>query len=168
MIKRFFSLKAFIAALALAACLSATAVAQQDLTFTTPDGQRVTLSGMRGKVTLLVFSSVEDPQCRDLFKALQSLSERYSGKDVNITWVSLDAPGTVPNDRLRNPCGTAGSVIILRDQNRAAFKQFGGRQMPTIVILNREGQVQGQPRGGFNPDSDFINNIAGIIDSLLK
>ena len=86
MIKRFFSLKAFIATLALAACLAATAVAQQDLTFTTPDGQRVTLSGMRGKVTLLVFSSVEDPQCRDLFKALQSLSERYSGKDVNITW----------------------------------------------------------------------------------
>jgi thiol-disulfide isomerase/thioredoxin len=150
------------------ASLSVTASAQQEITFVTPDGQSVSLSSLRGKVVVLLFGGVQDPQCRDEFKALESLAERYNGKDVSIYWVSVNSPNEVPNDKLKNPCGPVSSVLVLRDQNQAGFKRFSGRQLPTVVVLNPQGQVHGQPRGGFNPNSDFVNDLAAVIDALLN
>jgi thiol-disulfide isomerase/thioredoxin len=168
MLNRLRKLKGVFLAAAAALCLTVPAGAQQDLTFVTPGGQSLSMSGMRGKVVVLLFGGVQDPQCRDEFKALESLSERYQGKDVSIYWVSVNTPAEASNERLKSPCGPAGSVVILRDQNQAAFKRFSGRQLPTIVVLNQSGEVYGQPRGGFNPNSDFINDMAAIIDSLLS
>jgi peroxiredoxin len=150
--------------------LSVTAGAQQDASFVTPDGQAVTLSGLRGKVVVLLFGGVQDPQCRDEFKALESLAERYQGKDVQVYWVSVNPASEVSNAQLKNPCGPVSSVVVLRDQNQAAFKRYSGKraQLPTIVVLNQKGEAQGQPRGGFNPNSDFINDLAAMIDSLLS
>lgn len=149
------------------AFLSLTASAQNNASFTTTDGTTVSLSEMRGKVVVLVFGGNTDPQCRSEIKMLESLSERYANKKVVLYWVSIDNPANASDAQLKNPCGITTSVKVLRDANRAAFKQFGGRQLPTIVVLDQRGQVSGQPRGGFNPNSDFINDIAQIIDGLL-
>lgn len=167
MLKR---LRAIIIAAAVVASFSSTASARQDMSFVTPDGQTVNLSGLRGKVVVLLFGGIQDPQCRDEFKALASLAERYQDKGVAIYWVSVDAASAASNSQLKNPCGPANSVVVLRDQSQAAFKRYSGKtpQLPTIVVLNRQGEVQGQPRGGFNPNSDFINDIAALIDSLLS
>jgi peroxiredoxin len=163
-------LRAILIAAFVAATLSVTTAAQQDMSFVTPDGQTVTLSGLRGKVVILLFGGVQDPQCRDEFKALESLAERYQGKDVHIYWVSVNPANEVSNAQLKNPCGPVSSVVVLRDQNQAAFKRYSGKraQLPTIVVLNQQGEAQGQPRGGFNPNSDFINDLAAMIDSLLS
>ena len=163
-----YKLKAILLTIIAVACLSISAAAQQNLTFTTPDGQTVALSSMRGNVTVLLFSGVQDPQCRDVFKALESLAERYQGKNVRIYWVSIDPEREASNEQIKAPCGPAGSVMILRDGSRAAFKSFEGKQMPTIVVLDQQGQLYGQPRGGFNPNTDFINKMAAMIDSLLS
>jgi hypothetical protein len=40
--------------------------------------------------------------------------------------------------------------------------------LPTIVVLDQKGEVYGQPRGGFNPNSDFVNDLAAAIDNLLN
>jgi peroxiredoxin len=153
----------FIALMSLAVTASA-----QDVTFSTPNGSAITTASLRGRVVVLLFGGTQDPQCRDEFKALGSLAERYRGKPVSIYWVSID-PASVSNDKLNSPCGPTGSVAVLRDESRAAFKQFSGKkpQLPTIVILNQQGQPQGPPRGGFNPDSDLINELAAVIDGLL-
>lgn len=149
------------------AFLSLSTRAQNNPSFTTPDGESVALSEMRGKVIVLVFGGVTDPQCRSEIKMLEALSERYANKKVALYWVSIDAPANASDAQLKNPCGSNTSVKVLRDTNRAAFKQFGGKQLPTIVVLDQQGQVSGQPRGGFNPNSDFINDIAQIVDRLL-
>lgn len=149
------------------AFLSLTVSAQNNASFTTTDGTTISLSEMRGKVVVLVFGGSTDPQCRSEIKMLESLSERYANKKVVLYWVSIDTPASVPDAQLKNPCGVTTAVKVLRDTNRAAFKQFGGRQLPTIVVLDQQGQLSGQPRGGFNPNSDFINDIAQIIDGLL-
>ena len=146
----------------------AVAASAQDVTFSTPNGSTVTTASLRGRVVVLLFAGTQDPQCRDEFKALGSLAERYRGKSINIYWVSID-PVSVTSDKLNSPCGPTGSVAVLRDESRAAFKQFSGKkpQLPTIVVLNQQGQPQGPPRGGFNPDSDLINELAAVIDGLL-
>jgi peroxiredoxin len=142
--------------------------AQSDFSLQSLDGSAVASSSLRGKVVVLVFSGVQDPQCRNEFKALNSLAERYRGKEVGIFWVSVN-PTSVPDDRLRAPCGPTGAVTVLRDPSQGVFKRFSGAapQLPTTVILSKQGQPQGEPRGGFSPGDDFVNDLALVIDSLL-
>lgn len=158
--------KAMAASFAIIACVGLSARAQ-DLSFSTPEGQTVTLSSLRGNVVVLLFSGVQDPQRRDGLKALTSLTERYRDKNVKVFWVSVNSVTEVSNDQLRT---VSTSVSVLRDTNQAAFKRFSGKvaQLPTIVVLDRQGNTFGQPRGGINPNSDFINDLGSIIDGLLQ
>lgn len=162
--------KIIIAAIAIITGVAATANAQQDFSFSTPSGQTVTLSSMRGNVVVLLFSGVQDPQCRDGLKALESIADRYQGKEVKIYWVSVNPATEVTNHQLESPSGLATSIPVLRDTNQAAFKRFSGKraQLPTVVVFDRQGNPFGQPRKGFNPNSDFINDLASLIDSLLQ
>ena len=160
--------RSITAAFALISCV-VTISAQQDFTFTTATGQPAALSSLRGKVTVLLFSGSQDPQRRDGVKALESLADRYQGKDVKIYWVSVNPPAEMTNEQLKSPGGGATSIGVLRDAGGAALKRISGKsaQLPTIVVLDREGNLVGQPRGGFNPNSDFINDLASTIDRVL-
>jgi peroxiredoxin len=160
---------AILSAIALAAIFTTTASAQQDFTLTTSDGQSLSLASQRGKVVVLLFSGAQDPQCHDAVQALASLAERYQGKPVSLYLVSVNSPAEASDDQLKQACGPLGTVVMARDPNRSAFKQFSGKrpQLPTVAVLNKQGQAQGQPRGGFNPNSDFLNDLAAIIDSAL-
>lgn len=162
--------KAMIAAITIISWVAAGVNAQQDAAFTTASSQTVTLSSLRGRAVVLLFSGAQDPQCRDGLKGLQSLADRYQGKDVRVFWVSVNSPGEMTNDQLKSPCGVATSVPVLRDAGGAALKRFSGKnaQLPTLVVLDRQGNSSGQPRGGFNPNSDFINELASMIDGLLQ
>lgn len=162
-------LKAMTVSLAVLVFVGATAGAQE-LSFSTPSGQTVTLASMHGKVTVLLFSGVQDPQCRDALKALEALADRFHGKPVQVYWVSVNAMSEASNDQLKSPCDVNTSVPVLRDGTQAAFKRFSGKraQLPTVVVLDAQGNPFGQPRGGFNPNSDFVNDLASIIDSLLR
>jgi hypothetical protein len=77
----------------------------QELSFSTTSGGTLTQSGMRGKVTVLLFSGVQDPQCRDGLKALEALSDRFRGKPVQVYWVSVNSTSEATNDQLKSPCG---------------------------------------------------------------
>jgi peroxiredoxin len=163
------TLKSVLAATLVSAFLLASASAQ-DLTFVKPDGSAAPLSTMNGKVVVLVFSGVQDPQCREEFKALESLAERYQGKNVSVCWVSINSAAEATNQKLASPCGPVNRVVVLRDPNQAAFKRFSGKaaQLPTLVVLDGRGQPFGQPRGGFNPNADFVNDLAAMVERLLK
>jgi hypothetical protein len=158
---------AFVAGLA--ALFAANADGRQDLAFLTASGKSLDLASLRGKVVVLLFSGVQDPQCRDEIKALGTLVERYTAKEVSIYWVSINPESAVSNEELKAPCGPSGSVNVLRDPAQAGFRRFAASppQIPTLVILDQKGQVSLRPRGGFNPNADFVNNLAATIDKLL-
>ena len=151
-------------------CFVKSGQAQQDFGFTTPSGQTVSVSSMRGKVMLLLFSGVQDPQRREGLKALESLAQRYQGKDVKVCWICVNSATEMPDAQLSSLGASAPHVTILRDANQAAFKRLSGKiaQLPTVVVVDRQGNAAGQPRGGFNPNSDFINDLAATIDGLLR
>ena len=161
-------LRAFVASFAIVSCIAAASA--QDLSLSTPAGQTVTLSSLRGNIVVMLFSGAQDPQRREGLKALVSLAERFQGKNVKILWVSVNTPSEATNDQLKSIAGGAPSVSVLRDNNQAAFKRFSGKvaQLPTIVVLDRQGNPFGQPRGGFNPNSDFINDLSSIVNGLLE
>src|SRR5262249_55848658 len=142
----------------------------QELAFATPEGAAVSVANWRGRVVVLMFSGVQDPQCKDEFKALGSLADRYQGRPVSIYWISINSEREAGNDRLRRPCGDPGSVSVLRLGDLGAFKKIAGKtqSLPTLIVLNKQGQPFGQPRTGFNPNSDFVNDLAEMVDSLLS
>lgn len=158
-LSRFFAIFAILAA-------AIAAQGQQNLSLMSLDGTSVALSSLQGKVVVLMFAGIQDPQSREEFKALDTLVQRYRDKDAVIYWVSINPASAASDERLRAQRG-ASSVAILRDPNQSVFKHFGGLQLPTAVILDRKGQVQGKPRGGFNPNADFVNDLATTVDSLL-
>ena len=82
-------LKAITASFTILACIGAT-VHAQDFSFSTPAGQTVSLSSLRGNVVVLLFSGIQDPQRREGLKALASLSERFQDKNVKVFWVSVN------------------------------------------------------------------------------
>ena len=143
---------------------------EQELLFSAADGQQVAASSLKGRVVVLMFSGVQDPQCRDELKALETLSERYQAQPVSIYWVSINSTAEAGNDKLAKPCGVATSVRTLRLSDLNAFKRIRGRSnsLPTLVVLNKQNQPYGQPRSGFNPNSDFVNDVAELVDSLLS
>jgi len=159
-----------LASISILLVLSLNGAAQQDLTFSTTAGDKVSLSSLRGKVVMLVFSSVQDPQCRDEFKALEFLSARYHDRDVAIYWVSIDPSVAIRGEKLTGACGPAGSVPILDDPEQTGFRKFGTKilRLPTLVILDKEGRISGKPLGGFNPDPDFVDSLGATIDGLLS
>ena len=163
------SIVRFVVCSIIIACLLSPAVLAQEIEFVTPGGQPVPLSSMHGKIAVLLLSGTQDPQCRDEFKTLNGLAERYNGKPVSVCWISINPASAVSGDRLKAPCGPVGSVTVLRDPSQAAFKRFAKTQsqIPVLVIMDQKGQVYGEPIAGFNPDSDFVNTLAGIIDSAL-
>jgi peroxiredoxin len=144
--------------------------AQSGASLQTLDGRTLALSSFQGKAVILLFAGVQDPQCRDEFKALQSLRSRYDANQVEIFWVCINPVSVASDERLKNPCGSAGSIAVLRDPNQSVFKRFAGPspQLPTLVLLDARGQTFGQPRGGFNPNSDFVNDLADSIEKLSK
>jgi len=158
-------LKAITTSVVIVACIGVARA--QDFSFSTPGGQTVTLSSLRGNVVVLLFSGVQDPQRREGLKALGSLAERYQGKNVKIYWVSVNATSELTDDQLKS---VSSSVPVLRDSNQAAFKRFSGKvaQLPTIVVLDRQGNPVGQPHGGINPNSDLLKDLESTINGLLQ
>src|ERR1700730_2305871 len=100
--------KTFMAAIAIISCVAATRA--QDFSFTTPTGEIVPVSSMRGKVVVLLFSGVQDPQRREGLKRLAALGDRFQGKDVKVCWVSVNPPNELSNDQLKS---LGGSVVVL-------------------------------------------------------
>src|SRR5262245_20362738 len=137
----------------LALALSVPSIAQE-LGLATPAGQPVSTATLRDRVVVLMFSGLHDPQCRDEFKALEALAERYQGKPVSIYWVSINSAADAGADRLARPCGVNSPVPVLRLSDVNALKRLAGKtpSLPTTVVLNKQGQPFGQPRAGFNPN----------------
>jgi hypothetical protein len=46
-------------------------------------------------------------------------------------------------------------------------KKFGVDQLPSIVILDKEGNISGGPIGGLDPNGNLAGQLASRLDKLL-
>jgi len=125
---------------------------------------------MRGRVVVLVFGGVVDPQSPEELPVLQQLANRYDGRGVDVYWVSLDPAGT-PDAQLTQFAASNGyRGAILRDSGDILRSVSAGRkpQLPTIVVLDKTGAVAGKPIGGFDRDVDVVSQLSAVVDPLLK
>lgn len=160
-------------AMLVAVSASGTAAQQQSsgFSFQSLDGRMVTAESLRGRVVVLAFSATWLPLTKAQMQGVQKFADEQRGK-VEVFWVSTDsaAPKSrnyASDDQLREFAKQNSlRVTVLRDPDGVMSKRLGVDQVPSIVILDRDGNVSGAPVLGFDPKGDLSQTIGTRIAKL--
>ena len=157
------------------ALLSSAAVAQNrvDFSLRSIDGQTVSSESLRGEVVVLAFGASWLPLSKTQLQGVRKLADEYSNKSVVVYWVSTESADSksknfASDQQLKSFAQKYGlNVTVLRDPDGAVSKKFGVDQLPSIVILDREGNISGPPIGGLDPTGNLAAQLAPRLDKLL-
>jgi peroxiredoxin len=137
------------------------------------DGQTVSSADVRGQVVVMTVGASWLPLTRKQIQGVRKLANDYSAHGVIVYWVSTDSekPNSrnyASDDQLRAFARKYElNLTILRDPDAKVSKQFGVDQIPAVVILDRKGEVYGEPINGFDPDGNLDNKLAPSLNALL-
>ena len=137
------------------------------------DGQTVTSNSLHGEVVVLAFGASWLPLSRTQLQGVRKLADEYSDRGVVVYWVSTESDDSksknfASDEQLRNFAQKYGlKVTVLRDPDGAVSKRFGLDQLPSIVILDKEGNISGEPIGGLDPQGNLAAQLASRLDKLL-
>src|SRR5215204_3776968 len=115
----------------------------------TIDGQTITSDSLRGEVVVLAFGASWLPLSKTQLQGVRKLADEYSSRGVVVYWVSTESEDPksknfASDDQLRSFAQKYGlKVTVLRDDDGAVSKRFGVDQLPSIVILDKEGNISG-------------------------
>lgn len=153
--------------------VSAIAVSGQTVLSTT-DNRRFDLEDHRGKVVVVAVGAAWLPLSTKQAEFTNALAKKYSGRDVVFYFVVTDST----NARSRNFADNATidrftsdkklTIPVLRDSDgTATMRRFKVDQIPSFVILDKEGRPAVEPFGGLDPKFDLTGPISRTIDRLL-
>jgi len=111
-----------------------------DFSFTSSEGEYITLDDLRGKVVLLDFWGTWCPPCVESVPELRDLHKRYS-KDGTFTLIGISSD----SDEAEWKEFTEKNKMIwpqYRDKDRRIQSAFGIRAFPTYVLIDHEGIVR--------------------------
>jgi peroxiredoxin len=166
--------KTFVAGL-LVALLTSVAAAQNrvDFSLRSIDGQTVSSDSLRGEVVVLAFGASWLPLSKTQLQGVRKLADEYSNRNVVVYWVSTESDDSksknyASDQQLKSFSQKYGlNVTVLRDPNGVVSKKFGVDQLPSIVILDKEGNIAGTPIGGLDPLGNLAAQLAPRLDKLL-
>jgi thiol-disulfide isomerase/thioredoxin len=164
--------KKILAGFLFALAMSAAAFAQSS--FRSLDGGSVDIQKQHGKVVIIAVGARWVPLSAKQADFTNQLAKKYAGKDVVLYVVSTDSAtpqskNFASDDDLRK-FGTVNklSVPVLRDPDGAVIlKRFNIDQIPSFVILDKNGVLVGEPIGGIDPKYDITIPISKTVDRLL-
>jgi len=167
------NIKSFLAIFGFLITFSFAAQAQA-VALTSLDGDKINVTGQTGKVVILAIGATWLPLSKDQAIVINKLAKKYAGRDVVIYFVATDSVLTKSKNfaseeeirafGMKNKLG----VKILRDSDGlVTLKKFAVDQLPSFVILGKDGKSIGEPYGGIDPDSDISIPISKAIDKLL-
>jgi peroxiredoxin len=159
----------------LVALLTGAAMAQNRIDFSlrSIDGQTVTTESLRGEVVVLAFGASWLPLSKTQLQGVRKLADEYSNRNVVVYWVSTESDDSKSKNYASDQQLKAFSqkyglnVTVLRDPAGTVSKKFGVDQLPSIVILDKEGNIAGSPIGGLDPLGNLAAQLAPRLDKLL-
>ncbi len=137
------------------------------------DGQHVSNEDVRGQVVVLAFGASWLPLSRKQVQGVRKLADDYSKHGVIVYWVSTDSESAKSKNYASDEQLHAFArkyelnLTILRDPDGKFSKQVGVDQLPSIVILDKQGNINGAPIGGLDPDGNLSDQLAHRLDQLL-
>jgi len=166
------SIKSFLAVFVLVVGLAVATSAQTSLIKL--DGGRIDVQGHRGKVVILAMGATWLPLSGKQAEYTNMLAKRYTGQDVVVYFVATDSTVAKSKNFATNAdiekfvAGSRLAVPLLRDSDGAVtLKKFNVDQLPSFIILDKEGNVSGSAFGGIDPKFDVTIPISKAVDRLL-
>lgn len=154
--------------------LGLTVLASAQTSLVSLDGSRVDVQGQRGKVVILALGASWLPLSGKQAEYTNMLAKRYTGKDVVVYFVATDSVTEKSKNYATNAdiekfvAGNKLTVSVLRDPDGAAtLKKFNVDQLPSFVILDKQGNISGAGYGGIDPKFDITVPISKAVDRLL-
>lgn len=137
------------------------------------DGQTVTSASLRGEVVVLAFGASWLPLSSTQLQGIRKLADEYSSRGVVVYFVSTDSDDSksknfASDEQLRAFAQKyALKVTVLRDPDGGISKKLGIDQLPSIVILDKQGNVVGEPVRGIDPLGNLAGQLAKTLDKIL-
>ena len=144
-----------------------------DFSLRSIDGQSVSSESLRGEIVVLAFGASWLPLSKTQLQGVRKLADDYSNRGVVVYWVSTESDDPksknfASDEQLRGFSQKYGlKVTVLRDHDGVISKKFGVDQLPSIVILDKEGNMSGGPIGGLDPNGNLAGQLASRLDKLL-
>lgn len=140
----------------------------------TTEGGEITSEMVRGEVVVLAFGASWLPLSRKQVEGVQKLADQYSEQNLRVYWVSTESESPksknyASDGQLRDFARKHGlKVAVLRDPEGKLLKELGIDQLPSIVILDREGNVNVPVVGGLSPSVNIAEQLAARLERLLN
>jgi len=147
--------------------------AHADFSLRSIDGQTVTAESLRGEIVVLAFGASWLPLSKTQLQGVRKLADEYSNRGVVVYWVSTESDDSksknfASDEQLRSFANKYGlKVTVLRDPDGAVSKKFGVDQLPSVVILDKQGNMVDGPIGGLDPSGNLAAQLASRLDKLL-
>ena len=144
-----------------------------DFSLKSIDGQTVSSESLRGEVVVLAFGASWLPLSKAQLQGVRKLADEYSNRGVVVYWVSTESDDPksknfASDEQLRAFSQKWGlKVTVLRDPDGVISKRLGVDQLPSIVIIDKQGSVAGGPIGGLDPNGNLAGQLASRLDKLL-
>lgn len=143
-----------------------------DFSFRSIDGQTITSDSLRGEVVVLAFGASWLPLSKTQLQGVRKLADEYSNRGVVVYWVSTESEDSksknfASDQQLRAFAQKYGlKVTVLRDPDGAVSKKFGIDQLPSIIIMDKQGNAS-EPIGGLDPSGNLAQQLAERLDRVL-
>ncbi|MGH9970995.1 MAG: peroxiredoxin family protein [Pyrinomonadaceae bacterium] len=137
------------------------------------DGQTITADSLRGEVVVLAFGASWLPLSRTQLQGVRKLADEYSDRGVVVYFVSTESTDPksknfASDEQLRAFSQKYGlKVTVLRDPDGTISKKLGIDQLPSIVILDKQGNIVGEPIRGLDPQGNLAGQLASRLDKIL-
>jgi peroxiredoxin len=137
------------------------------------DGQTVTSSSLRGEVVVMAFGASWLPLSRTQLQGVRKLADEYSNRGVVVYFISTESEDSksknfASDEQLRAFSQKYGlKVTVLRDPDGVISKKMGVDQLPTIVILDKQGNIAGTPISGLDPSGNLAGQLGSLLDKIL-
>jgi len=137
------------------------------------DGQTVTSDSLRGEVVVMAFGASWLPLSRTQLQGVRKLADQYSDRGVVVYWVSTESEDAksknfASDQQLRAFAQKYGlKVTVLRDPDGVVSKKMGVDQLPSMIIIDKQGNVVGGPIGGLDPSGNIASQLASTLDRIL-
>ena len=167
------NIKTLLAVFGLVFAFSLAARAQ-GVSLTSIDGERIDVQNQKGKIVVLAIGASWLPLSNQQAIFTNKIAKKYAGKDVAVYFVMTDSASAksknyASNEDLKNfAASNKLTVPILRDSDGLlTLKKFGVDQLPSFVILGKDGKPATEAFGGIDPKTDISVSISQQIDKIL-
>jgi peroxiredoxin len=134
-----------------------------DFTLSTPEGETITLSELRGKAVLVNLWATWCPPCRAEMPAIQKLYQEY--RDQGFVVLAVNA--TYQDDASKIPAFTREYGLtfpILLDLTGNVSHQYQLRSLPSSYFIDRQGIIQEVVIGGPMAETLLRTRIEKILE----